>query len=455
MTYFGQRFIPPVNERPESASVLIIVLWIAFGLVSVALMFAHSMMLEYRAADNSLANCEADQAIESARRYTSFILANLEEPGQLPELDTYEWEFVTVGDSVFWLLGRSDEEMRGSTPVFGLTDEASKLNLNTATLEMLEALPGMTTALAAAIVDWRDTDAELTQEGAESEYYLLLEPSYNCKDSRFETIEELRLVAGADWEILTGEDTNRNGILDPNENDGEISLPYDNRNGILEPGILEYVTVYSREPNTDSEGEDRINIKEDLEDQLAQLLQETFGEDRAEEIVEAAGFNVLSVESVLEYFISSQMTLDEFSQIADKLTVSGGSLSEGAVNVNTASAAVLACIPGIGDEYASQLTAYRQGKTDELDTIAWVAEILDDESASQAGPYLTVKSYQFTADVVAVGHEGRGFSRSVFVFDTSEEDPAVVYRRDLRHLGWPMGAEIRNQLAVLSEEKNR
>lgn len=40
-----------------------------------------------------------------------------------------------------------------------------------------------------------------------------------------------------------------NGILDPNEDDGDDSLPEDNRNGVLD-GLLEYVTVYSKEPNT-------------------------------------------------------------------------------------------------------------------------------------------------------------------------------------------------------------
>jgi hypothetical protein len=45
-------------------SVLIIVLWVSMGLVATALYFAHSMVLELRAADNNVASLEADQAIE-------------------------------------------------------------------------------------------------------------------------------------------------------------------------------------------------------------------------------------------------------------------------------------------------------------------------------------------------------------------------------------------------------
>jgi len=55
-------------------------------------------------------------------------------------------------------------------------------------------------------------------------------------------------------EILYGEDTNLNGVLDPNENDGDVSLPTDNRDGRLDAGLLEYVTVYTRQPNTGSDG---------------------------------------------------------------------------------------------------------------------------------------------------------------------------------------------------------
>jgi hypothetical protein len=45
-------------------SVLVIVLWIAFGLVSLALYFANSMNFELRASDNRVCAQAADQAIE-------------------------------------------------------------------------------------------------------------------------------------------------------------------------------------------------------------------------------------------------------------------------------------------------------------------------------------------------------------------------------------------------------
>lgn len=50
----------------QRASVLIIVLWVAIGLVSIALYFANTMTYELRASDNRVSGLVADQAIEGA-----------------------------------------------------------------------------------------------------------------------------------------------------------------------------------------------------------------------------------------------------------------------------------------------------------------------------------------------------------------------------------------------------
>jgi hypothetical protein len=140
-----------------------------------------------------------------------------------------------------------------------------------------------------------------------------------------------------------------------------------------------------------------------------------------------------------------------YSREPNKDQAAGGFV-EGLVNVNTASSAVLACIPGIGTAYADKLVSYRQGLTDQLDTTAWVKDVLDEESATKAAPFITTQSYQFTADVAAVGRNGRGFSREVFVFDTSGDGPVVVYRRDQARLGWPLGIDLHSELLSPTQE---
>ncbi|MBI2949724.1 MAG: hypothetical protein HYY23_18995, partial [Verrucomicrobia bacterium] len=59
--------------------------------------------------------------------------------------------------------------------------------------------------------------------------------------------------------------------------------------------------------------------------------------------------------------------------------------------------------------------------------------------------------YQFTADIAAVGHHGRGYRRTAFVFDVSEGAPKILYRRDLGRLGWALGPLVRQELAQAKE----
>src|SRR4051812_46768285 len=266
------------NARSSQGSVLIIVLWVAFGLVALALYFAQSMTYELRASDNRTANVEAEQAIDGAARYVSYVLKTLGTNGAVPDLPSYHREGILVGPSRYWLIGRSDQQTVPTEPVFGLVDEASKLNLNTATLEMLQMLPRMTPELAAAIIDWRDTDSTVSQGGAESETYLRRQPPYNCKNAPFDTVDELRLVMGMTTDVLYGEDANLNGVLDLNENDGNISAPIDNRDSRLDRGLLEYATVYSRQPNAAKTNVNNIA-------QLTAVLTGVFDATKANQII--------------------------------------------------------------------------------------------------------------------------------------------------------------------------
>ena len=448
------------SRRKPSArnqgSILIIVLWVAFGLVSLALYFGHSMLFEYRAADNAVAQVEAEKTIESASRYLAYTLTNLVGtgyalPGVLPSIEDYEYENVAVGQGAFWLIGRSydNPDIQADEPVFGLIDEASKLNLNKVTLAMLELLPNMTPELAAAIIDWRDADSDVSTNGAEAEAYLRLPEPYLPKDGPFETVEELRLVYGMTPELLYGEDLNRNGVLDENENDGDGSPPFDDGNGILNPGFLEYFTVYSREVNLRTNGEPRINVNAAVTTNLTQLLQDRFG-DGATDIQAQFTMAGTNNTSLLQFFANSGMTIDNFALIEGDLTVTNAPFVEGLVNVNTASAEVLACLPGLDADLARSIVEVRRDRfTTDLPTVGWLINVLDAATIQTVGPYLTSRSYQFTADIAAVGHFGRGYRRTLTVIDTTEERAKVIFRRDLSGLGWALGAAVREQLDTM------
>jgi DNA uptake protein ComE-like DNA-binding protein len=439
------------------ASVLVVVLWTSLGLVSVALMFGHSMLMTYRGTDNEISGRQADEAIEGVSKYVQTLLINGATPGEIPDLTLYETEGVSVGEAKFWLLGRLSDPGNGQTRSYGLIDEASKLNINTATVGMLRELPWMTDEFAAAIVDWRDEDEEITSNGAESETYATKQPAYACKNAPFESIEELALVHGATSELLYGEDANLNGVLDPNEDDGNKSDPPDNSDGKLDPGILEYVTVFSTEPTTRSDGEtQRVNLTQ--RDQLTQMLADTLGQERADAIIGTLPPTPLT--SPLDFYVTSStgangITTDEFDQIAGNLVTNAqaGATGSAPVNVNTASETVLMCIPGLRD-IASSIVATRLTRTQPSTGLAWAAEAIGDQAIiRQAGPFLTGRTWQVMADVAAVGRYGRGYRRTKFIIDNSSGTPKIIYRRSLSALGWALGSDVRQDLVLRKERR--
>jgi hypothetical protein len=123
------------------------------------------------------------------------------------------------------------------------------------------------------------------------------------------------------------------------------------------------------------------------------------------------------------------------------------------VNVNSASEAVLACIPGIGLDNAPTLVAYRRSNPNRLGTVAWVKDAIEQSVAIQAGRYLTGRTYQFSADIAAVGHHGRGYRRVKYIFDTSEGPPMIRFRQDLTHLGWALGKQARQSLLLANQTR--
>src|ERR1017187_9568918 len=93
----------------QRGSLLVIVMWIAFGLVSLALYFGNSMNFELRASDNRVSAMAADQAIEGAVHYLSYLLTTQIANGSngvFLNLNNSLCQAVPVGDSHYWLIDR-------------------------------------------------------------------------------------------------------------------------------------------------------------------------------------------------------------------------------------------------------------------------------------------------------------------------------------------------------------
>jgi hypothetical protein len=64
----------------------------------------------------------------------------------------------------------------------------------------------------------------------------------------------------------------------------------------------------------------------------------------------------------------------------------------------------------------------------------------------QWGGRITTKSYQYSADIVAVSSDGRAFKRVRIIVDARETPARIVYRKDLTADGFPLPQDILDQL---------
>ncbi len=441
----------PDQKQGERGAILIIVMWIAFGLVSLALYFGHSMVHELRASDNRVAGAQAEQAIEGAARYISLVLSN--NPGRMPDLRYYRYEDVPIGDATYWILGRGDaiNSSVANTPVFGLTDETGKLNVNNCTRSNLLSLPRMTDNVAGSILNWRDKSNETNSNnsGAATELtYSALNPPYSMKGANFETMGELRLVYGINMDLLYGRDVNLNGLVDYNEKSLDVPTGYDASDATVDSGLLEYLTVYPKDPNLQTNGAARVNVTNMTG--MAALL--------AQNLSDAKLIGNLTntpsgppMRSLLEYYvrhINDGLTESQFETIYDSITVSNGTMT-GMINVNTASRVALESLDGMTSAIVETLIRYRSANPDHIKSIAWVATALKITALAdlpQCHPQLTTHTYQVAADIAALGLHDRGYRRVKYVFDTSSGVPQIIYRQDLTHLGRALGKDIRDQI---------
>ena len=435
----------PARSRHSRGSVLIIVLWVCIGLVAIALYFANSMTCELRASDNRASGLATDQAIEGAARYVSYVLATYATNGTVPATNLYVAAAVPVGDARFWLIGRNPSGRPSSAPYFGLVDEGSRLNLNSVNTNVLSWLPNMTTDFAQAIVDWRSTNSS----GAYTLDYA--QEGYQEKNAPFETVNELRLVYGSTMDLLVGDDMNLNGVLDANETNSTGSSE-------LNSGLFDVMTVYTREPNFHPDGSTLTNVNTAGERGLRTLFEDA-GVSSAD-VRAAAIFNSIRTSpctGLLDFCLrceSAGMGADDFDKIAGDVTTSASAYIRGRVNVNTVGLNVLTALlmgAGLDESTASgtaqSLVTYREQNPNNLDSVTWVIAALGNTStgvrALARGDYVTTHSYQFTADIAAVGRFGRGYRRVKFVFDTSNGTPKIIYRQDLSGLGWALGESAR------------
>jgi general secretion pathway protein K len=104
-----------------------------------------------------------------------------------------------------------DFQIGEGTVSLTLAEQESKININTADGPLLQQVlsvqgadPNSISVVSDSVLDWIDADDNTRPAGAESDYYLGLNPPYYAKNAPMDSIEELLLVKGVTPEMFKG-----------------------------------------------------------------------------------------------------------------------------------------------------------------------------------------------------------------------------------------------------------
>lgn len=298
------------EHAPRNGMFLVIVLIVVMIATLAVYSFSELMLAYDEAVHLTSSRAQCDLAVESAGAATRLLLSQPREVRQAaggirdnPQL----FRGVNVVPSTvaaervnYAILAPALNEMGELSGIrFGLQDESARLNVNTlVTLEnntsmlmpmlgaaedsalgddfsadnlavsLLMALPNMTPDIAEAILDWLDPDTTPRDFGAEAEFYATLPTPYEPKNGPLDSLEELLLVRGVTPQLLFGADANRNGMIDP----AEQQMAFANAGSTNALGWSAYLTVHSYEANVRNDGTPRVNVNQDDLEQLYEEL---------------------------------------------------------------------------------------------------------------------------------------------------------------------------------------
>lgn len=323
-----------------------------------------------------------------------------------------------------------------------VVSESAKLDVNLATAEMLDKLEGLPTGTAPRIVQARN-------------------------DGAFESAEELTRVSGLSANVLYGE------AARPTVAANEASRPPD---GEGPSGMLSRLTVFSTDGlyRASADGPDlRIRCatawSEEDRRRAGLLLGEELATGLDAAVKSSKGFK--DETSIVQTLRRLKVEPKQWDKVLDGLTPATGNVSAGKVDVNLATADVLAAIPGIGVEQAAALVSARESLSSSLRTgVAWpvVQGVLTEDGFERAVNWLTARSTMWRVRVEA-GFRRNGESDGVdewedtpigdrsaleAVIDITDEQVRVAYLRDVTYLETELTLEESGRTAAESPSKN-
>ena len=189
--------------------ILIAVTWLLIVLVAMTIILTQRMAVENMASANQLAQLQAEAVELGAEQFViEQITVNSADAKTIYNIKSDPMAARPIGDGYFWILRPSADDPKQYD--FGITDEASKINVNSASGSVLLMLPNMAQDIVDAITAWRSSTGPTSQNGAGDSYYMTLPDPYHCKGASLESVEELLLRRGNTTDLLFGQDLNHN-----------------------------------------------------------------------------------------------------------------------------------------------------------------------------------------------------------------------------------------------------
>jgi DNA uptake protein ComE-like DNA-binding protein len=318
------------NERGLS---LVATLWTLTILSVLATQLLHSIYLERRVQANFADRTKFHFAAKAGFEHTIAMLRGDRTPFDALGED---WA-ITVEDRV------EDGLVEGALLTYqvDITDESSKVNINTAEVNTIQGLLDLL-----GYEDVQSPDQSLAGSIVASR--------------PFRSVRDLAKVPGMTTTLLYGRQQPTAGGLNIEDTEAQNI-----------PGLVEFATVYSVDMNTDASGQNRVNVKSAESQQLIQLRgnnnQPVFSQGEADSLIQQSD-SIESIGDVLDLKAISEQT---FNSIRDRLRTDSEEDDAGLVNINTADANQLQTLDGIDEGIANRIIDHRntQGNFQSVDAI--------------------------------------------------------------------------------------
>ena len=244
----------------QTGSVLVLVLIVVSSLTIVSVGLAYRTRIEMRLAWSNAQRTRAYYLALGGVERTKALLGQEERsPAVIARICRFNG---TAKEEGLFEQLRDCDATKSKYLTYCLRDELGHLNVNKSDPASWENLDIISRDRRASILDWIDADDETSPDGAETDHYQRLEPSYVSKNKPCLALRELLFLRGMTYGAYMGEDINRKSALDDNERDGLLRPPPDNEDNVLQMGLVDIFTVY---------GDGRININTAPREVLAAL----------------------------------------------------------------------------------------------------------------------------------------------------------------------------------------